>query len=291
MVVAACTFLLLIAGALVTSNDAGLSVPDWPTTFGSFRMPPMVGGVKYEHGHRMVAGTVVILSLLLTIWAWRTDGRRWMKWLLTAAMGAIVAQAVLGGLTVLFYLPHWISTAHATLAQTFFVLIVLAAVFTGRDWTQGARHSAMDFKRPRLHALTLATAIAVYVQLILGAAFRHSAIRLLPHFLMAAVVTVLVLWTITRVLTDYSNVPALRRAALALMGLLVTQLALGFGSYVTKVDWGANAPQPMASMVTVTVAHVAVGALVLATSVVLAIQTRRHTVEPHNELVGKVAAA
>jgi heme a synthase len=291
VLVALCTLVLLIAGALVTSTDAGLSVPDWPTSFGSFHMPPMVGGVKYEHGHRMVAGAVVILSLALTIWTWRSDGRRWLRTLLLVAMGALVAQAVLGGITVLFYLPHWVSTAHATLAQTFFVLVVLAVVFTGREWIEGARHSAMDFKQPRLQTLALASATAVYLQLVLGAAFRHSAIRLLPHFLMAAVVTFLVLWTVTRVLTDYANVPQLRRTAVLLLGLLVTQLALGFGSYVTKVDWGADAPQPMLSMIVVTVAHVAVGALVLATTVVLAIEARRHTVPPQREFAGKAAVA
>jgi cytochrome c oxidase assembly protein subunit 15 len=275
---ACCTFLLLIAGALVTSNDAGLSVPDWPTSFGSFRMPPMVGGVKFEHGHRMVAGFVVILSLALTIWTFFADRRSWMRKLLVAAMASVVAQAVLGGLTVLFFLPPWVSTAHATLAQTFFCLLVAAALFSGRGWIEGAPRQVAETRRPRLATLTLVTAAAVYLQLILGAAFRHSAIKLMPHLIEAAVVSVLVLWTVTRVLTDYGRIAALRRPAVLLLAVLLVQLGLGFGSFLTKVDWGKDAPQPMLSMVVVTVAHVAVGALLLAASMVLAIQARRHVV-------------
>lgn len=283
MFTACCTFLLLIAGALVTSNDAGLSVPDWPTSFGSFRMPPMVGGVKFEHGHRMVAGFVVILSLILTIWTFFAERRKWMRWLLLAAMGTVVAQAVLGGITVLYFLPHWVSTAHATLAQTFFCLLVAAALFSGRDWIESEPRQIMDRRRPRLLTLTVLTAAAIYLQLILGAAFRHSAMKLLPHLVGAAVVSALVVWTVTRVLTEFGRVGALRRPAVLLLVVLLAQLGLGFGSFLTKVDWGKDAPQPLLSMVVVTVAHVAVGALLLATSVVLAIQARRqveHAAEP-----------
>src|SRR5467141_1060510 len=99
---ASVTFLLIIAGALVTSNDAGLSVPDWPTSFGTFRMPRMVGGVKFEHGHRMVAGTVVILTLILAGWLWRSEPRRWVRRLGAISVLTIIAQAILGGITVLF---------------------------------------------------------------------------------------------------------------------------------------------------------------------------------------------
>jgi heme a synthase len=132
--VAFCTFLLIIAGALVTGNDAGLSVPDWPTSFGSFRMPRMVGGVKFEHGHRLIAGTVGVLTILLAIGLWGKDSRRWVRWVGFAAVMAVVAQAVLGGVTVLFHLPVAISAAHATLAQIFFCLAASLAFFTCADW-------------------------------------------------------------------------------------------------------------------------------------------------------------
>ena len=104
MCVACATFLLIIAGALVTSNDAGLSVPDWPTSFGSFyKIPRMVGGVRFEHTHRMIAEFIGLLTIVIAIWTWRADRRRWMKYLGIGALGTVIAQGVLGGLTVLFF--------------------------------------------------------------------------------------------------------------------------------------------------------------------------------------------
>ena len=274
---AASTFLLLLAGALVTSNDAGLSVPDWPTSFGSlYRLPPMVGGVRFEHSHRMVAETVGLLMIVLAIWTWRVDQRRWMKRLGVWALAGVIVQGILGGITVLFFLPPAVSTAHATLAQTFFVTIVAMALFTSRDWLEKPGLHLPDTGRPRTRTLTRWALASVYLQLILGAAFRHSAIKLLPHLIMAAIVAVTVLWAAIRVLTEYRGVPQLRRPAQILLGLTLAQLSLGFGAYLTRVEWGKDAPQPMAAMVATTVAHVVVGALVLATTAVLALQVRRH---------------
>ena len=279
------TLLLIVAGALVTSNDAGLAVPDWPTTFGSlYRIPPMTGGVKFEHGHRMVAEIVGFLTIILAIWTWRAEPRSWMRKLGVVALGTVIAQGVLGGITVLFYLPPAVSTAHATLAQTFFCLVVTMALVTGREWTEEPPMPVVDRRRPSLHTLAALSVGAVYLQLILGAAFRHSGIKLLPHLISAVVVTVLLLWTIARVLTNYSAVPQLRRPARVLLALLLIQLALGFSAYLTRVVWSKDAAQPMLSMVTATVAHVAVGAVVLATSVVLALQAYRHT-SPQAEAV------
>ena len=274
---AAATFLLLLAGALVTSNDAGLSVPDWPTSFGSlYRLPPMVGGIRFEHGHRMVAELVGLLMIVLAIWTWRVDRRRWMKRLGFWALVGVIVQGILGGITVLFFLPPAVSTAHATLAQTFFITVVAMALFTSRDWLEPRRLQLPDSRRPRTRTLTLWAVASVYLQLILGAAFRHSAIKLLPHLIMAAVVTLTVLWAVARVLRDYGSVPRLRRPAQLLLGLIVVQLALGFGAYLTRVEWGQDAAQPLLAMVVTTVAHVAVGALVLATTAVLALQVWRH---------------
>jgi len=276
---ASVTFLLLIAGALVTSNDAGLAVPDWPTSFGSlYKIPPMVAGVKYEHGHRMVAQFVGLLTIILAIWTWRVDRRAWMRKLGFAALALVIVQGVLGGITVLYYLPPWVSTAHATMGQTFFCTVVLMTLFTSRNWLEGTRRELLDVRTPRLLTLCRLTTAALFLQLILGAAFRHSALKLVPHLLLAAVVTVLVLWTTTRVLAGYSGIAPLRRPAVLLMSLLVTQLALGFAAYLTRVEWGADAPQPLLSMVVSTVAHVAVGALLLATSVVLSTQAQRNLV-------------
>jgi cytochrome c oxidase assembly protein subunit 15 len=276
---ASCTFLLIMAGALVTSNDAGLSVPDWPTSFGSlYRIPPMVGGVKFEHGHRMVAQFIGLLTIVLAVWTQRVDRRPWMRSLGWAALATVITQGILGGITVLFHLPPAVSTAHATLGQTFFCIVISMALFTGRGWVNEVPVLVAQRERPRLTTLSVLAVCSVYVQLILGAAFRHSGMKLLPHLVSAVVVTAMLLWTCIRVLSRYRRTPQLRQPATALLGLLLVQLSLGFGSYLTRVGWGGVAPHPGMSMVLTTVAHVAVGALVLATSVILAIQASRHTI-------------
>ena len=148
---AGATFCLLIAGALVTSNDAGLSVPDWPTSFGSlYKIPHMVGGVRFEHTHRMIAEFVGLLTIILAVWTWRIEKRQWMKALAVGALATVIAQGVLGGLTVLFYLPPAISSAHAALAQTFFCIAVAIAVFTGRRWVEEVPEVELDSRRPSL---------------------------------------------------------------------------------------------------------------------------------------------
>ncbi len=276
MFLACATLLLIVAGALVTSHDAGLSVPDWPTSFGSlYKIPPLVGGVKWEHSHRMFAEFIGLLIIVMAVWTQRVEQRRWMKALGWIALAAVVGQGVLGGLTVLFYLPWAISTAHATLAQTIFCAVVAMALFTSKSWLQDSEPVAEYRLTPSTNALTTVTAACVWVQLILGAAFRHSGIKLLPHLIGACVVTALICWTVIRVLTHYGNVPQLRQPAQLLLALLMLQLGLGFVAYITRVQWGRDAVQPMTSMVLSTVSHVAGGALVLATSVILAIQSRR----------------
>ena len=288
--VAFCTFLLIVAGALVTSNDAGLAVPDWPTsfhhwpvTYGYFTVP-MVGGILWEHGHRILAQFIGILTIILAVWTSRVDRRPWMRKLGWAALATVVAQGVLGGITVLHYLPPSISAAHATLGQTFFCLVVSLWLFTGRTWVQEPRMQ-LPTKRPSLPALTALAVACVYLQLILGAAFRHHGIKLLPHILSAAVVTFVLLWTVVRVLSEYSQVQQLRRPALMLLGLLMVQLTLGFAAWLTRVEWGRDAVQPEMPMVLTTVSHVAIGALLLATTVVLAIQAWRHVAIPTAERV------
>jgi cytochrome c oxidase assembly protein subunit 15 len=270
------TLLLIVAGALVTSNDAGLSVPDWPTSFGSlYRIPPMVGGVRWEHGHRMFAEFIGLLIIAMAIWTQRIETRKWMKALGWIALAAVVGQGVLGGLTVLFYLPWAISTAHATLAQTIFCAVVAMALFTSKSWLQDADPIHESGFAPSTPTLTAVTAACVWIQLILGAAFRHSGIKLLPHLIGACVVAALICWTVVRVLAHYGSVPQLRRPAELLLALLMVQLGLGFAAYTTRLQWMLDAPQPTTGIVVSTVSHVAGGALVLATSVVLAIQTRR----------------
>ncbi len=275
---AGATFLLIIAGALVTSNDAGLSVPDWPTSFGSFRMPRMVGGVLYEHGHRMIAGTVALLTLVLALWLWRNEPRAWVRKLGGIAVLAVVAQAVLGGLTVLFFLPAAISVSHATLAQLFFCLTISLALFTRADWCGPERPwddaKIDDSSLPSLRRLASATTFLILLQLILGAAFRHNGFGIVPHLLGAVLVTIGVLWVVARVLTLSPRQPRLTRAALWLAGLLLVQLSLGVGSYFMKLA-ARDAPQPLPPVVIVTTTHVAAGALVLAASLIVTLEVYR----------------
>lgn len=271
------TLLLIVAGALVTSNDAGLSVPDWPTTFGSFyKMPHMVGGVKFEHGHRMVAEFVGLLTIVLAVWTWRTEKRRWLRMLSVAALGTVIVQGILGGLTVLFFLPPAISSAHAAVAQTFFCIAVCIAMFTGQKWVEEPPQVEFDTRRPTLFTLTLLSIFVLYVQLILGAMFRHKGMSWWPHVVHAGVVAVVLTWTAIRALSVYSKIAAVRRSAMMMLSLLITQLCLGFTAFLTRVAWGKDTLQPELPMVISTVAHVAVGALLLATTVVLAIQVWRH---------------
>ena len=271
--VAFATFLLVVAGALVTSNDAGLSVPDWPTSFGSFRMPRMVGGVKYEHGHRMIAGAVGLLTILLALWLWRRDERRWVRRLGGMAVLTIVAQAVLGGITVLYFLPAPVSVAHACLAQIFFCTTVSLALFTRYDW-RWDQPKAEDASTPSLRQLAVATTAAIFLQLMLGAAFRHNGFGIVPHLIVAALVTLGVFWVLVRVLTAYPRERSLVRPALLLAGLMVLQLLLGAGSYGMKLA-ARDAPQPLPPVVAVTTAHVAVGALVLAASLLVTLEVFR----------------
>lgn len=271
------TFLLIIAGALVTSNDAGLSVPDWPTSFGSlYKIPRLVGGVKFEHTHRMIAQGAGLLTIILVIWTARSEKRRWLRNLAYAALGTVIAQGILGGITVLYYLPPAVSSAHAALAQTFFCIAVIIALSTGRQWIEEHPHVELDQRKPSLFTLTLLSIFVLYVQLTLGALFRHHGLSWWPHVLNAVVVSFVLAWTAVRALSLYSNIEAVRRPAILMLSLMIAQLCLGFAAFLTRVEWGKDAAQPELPMVISTVAHVAVGALLLATTVVLAIQVWRH---------------
>src|SRR5262245_6475671 len=156
-----CTVLLVLAGSLVTSTDSGLSVPDWPTSYGwnMFTFPPSkwVGGILYEHGHRLIASSVGFLTILLVLWLWLSERRRWVKWLGVAALGVVVAQGILGGLTVLFFLPTAISTAHAGLAEIFLCLVASIALMTSPGWIKGEAAASGERWRCDQPVRTLAT--------------------------------------------------------------------------------------------------------------------------------------
>ncbi len=280
---AGCTFLLVIAGGLVTSTGSGLAVPDWPLSFGQV-FPRMEGGVLYEHGHRLIATTIGALTIGLVLLAHRLEPRAWVRRLAWVALAAVILQGILGGVTVLLRLPDAVSVSHAGLAQLFFALTVTIAAVTSPRFR--AATPAPATAGAGTLTLTVATAAAVYVQIILGAIVRHTGAglaipdwplsfgRMVPEFTtglvawhyahrwFALVPAVFVLWTAARVVRRHAD-PWLRRPALALALLTALQVALG-ALTVLKLK-----------AVTPTTAHVATGALVFVTSVLLAVRAHR----------------
>ncbi|HEU5020783.1 MAG TPA: COX15/CtaA family protein [Bryobacteraceae bacterium] len=281
VLLACCTLLLVVAGGLVTSRDAGLSVPDWPLSYGKL-MPKMEGGILYEHGHRMIATMVGMFTIVSLVWIFRADRRRWLRILAVAALLAVIVQGVLGGITVLLLLPWYISSSHATLAQLFFSTTVAMALFTSRRWLAGPSIVPEDAANP-LRGLSLAAPICVIGQLFLGAAARHKAIGSIYHICAAPFVTGVILWLSVRILLHYSQNRELRIGSVLLLSITIVQVFLGVGAFMTRVAY-VDAIQPMPLMVTFTVLHVATGALTLAASVILAILVRRNLGERVNAL-------
>ncbi len=281
LLVTGATFILLIAGALVTSHDAGLATSDWPLSNGQV-FPKMVGNLFWEHGHRLVATTVGILTIVLVGWmylgqikAWLArhgflndtagpypgEPRRWVRRLGLVALGAVIAQGLLGGLTVKLMLPLAVSAAHATLAQLFFCTMVSLSIFTSPDW-QEDRKTLTRNGGVSLRHLSVAATVTVFLQLILGATLRHSAPwdRFLPtelvlaHIGGAVAVSVVLGAAALTVLRRHAGEQYLTNPARLALVLLVVQLF---------------------PMIGITVAHVACGALVFATTIVLTLRTFR----------------
>ncbi len=294
---AASTLLLIVAGGMVTSTDSGLAVPDWPNTYGQFMftfpMKHMVGGILYEHGHRLIASAVGFFTIILAVWLWRADERRWMRRLGVIALAAVIAQGVLGGITVLYFLPAPVSVAHAGLAEIFFCLTAAIAVFTSARWrtpaaapVHGAANAA-PVNDTTLRRVAMATTALVYAQILIGATMRHTGAglaipdfplafgRLVPHVwnfgvaihyahrVGAVIVTLAVLAAAGHVFYHHRGRRELTRPAGLLVALLMSQVTLG--AYVV---WSGRHE-------IVNTAHVANGALVLVTSLVLTLWTCR----------------
>ena len=277
----AATFLLIIAGGLVTSTGSGLAVPDWPLSFGQV-FPRMDGGVLYEHGHRLIASLVGMLTVGLAIFAWRVEPRPMVRRLAWVMVGAVILQGLLGGMTVLLQLPDAISIAHAGLAQVFFALTVTMAAVTS---LRAPNPASPRPDRTTLH-LVACTAAAIYIQILIGAVVRHTGAglaiptfplangRLIPDFTsslvawqvahrgVGLVVAALVIATSGRVFGRHTRDPRLMMPAATLLVLLCWQIFLG-----ALTIWSLRAILP-------TTAHVAGGALVWAASVLLMVRCR-----------------
>jgi cytochrome c oxidase assembly protein subunit 15 len=285
---AAATLVLIAAGGMVTSTDSGLAVPDWPNTYGhfmySFPLKNMVGGILYEHGHRLIASTVGFLTIILAVWIWRADSRRWMKRLGVIALAAVIVQGVLGGITVLYFLPAPVSVAHAGLAEIFFCLTVAIAVFTSPRWRSASTAPVND---RTLRRVAIATTSLVYLQILVGAAMRHTGAglaipdfplafgRLVPpvwnqgvalhytHRVGALIVTLAVIALAGHIFRHHRGRRELTRPAALLLVLVAVQIALG--AFVILSGRQAI----------INTAHVANGAMVLVTSLTAALWAHR----------------
>ena len=259
----------------------------------------MVGGVAYEHGHRMIAAGVGLLTIVLAIWTWRRDRRGWMRGLTLIAVLGVIFQGVLGGLSVLsanwqglFWRPL-LATAHGVVGQTMFCVLAAVALFTGRAWHEEPVYVVRGSIAQRLRLSSALLVAFLFLQLIFGAAFRHTWTKLgpvgaesvsassivtwllMPHMANALLVVALIVWATMLVFRDCRGATQLRLPAISLHVLLLAQLILGVGAFLTRVVWHMDTPQPQSALVGFTVAHQTVGALLLAVAVVLAIQVRR----------------
>lgn len=275
MTVAATVFLLFV-GAVVTSKGVGLAVPDWPTTFGHnmflFPWARMVGGVFYEHSHRLVASGVGFLTLLLAVLLWISEPRRWVQWLGTFALILVIVQGVIGGLRVVF-VEQWFAVVHAGLAQAFFGLIVALALFTSDRWRRES-HSVTVTGAARVRRLCVLTTMLIYFQAIVGALVRHTGVAIEVHVLVAILVVFHVFLVGRRIVAIDSPRGELRRPVIWLGSLLVLQLMLGVGSYLARFSTFAPEWSPAVG-VALTTSHVVTGALMLAVAVALTLWSFR----------------
>ena len=289
LLVACATFFLIIAGALVTSHDAGLATSDWPLSNGQV-FPRMVGNLFWEHGHRMVATTVGLLTIGLAIALFVKEKRHWMRVLGLLALCGVFAQGLLGGLTVKLLLPLWVSSAHATLAQLFFCTSVSIAVFTSKSWMQ-ERPKLEEKGSIPLRYLCSAALVTILLQLVIGATLRHSATwdqqlptdLILAHIGGALAVVIILGSTAFTVLKRHKGETFLTTPAIMALVFLMVQLFLGLAAYITRLA-SPNDPQPLNPMVGITVAHVACGAMVFATTIILTLRTYKVLPAAHSAM-------
>jgi heme a synthase len=269
------TILLLMAGALVTSNFAADSVPDWPLAYHRI-IPPMVGGIRYEFTHRVIAGLVAIFTLVLAIavasakWKCATKAAHRLGW---TAFLLIIAQALLGAFRVLEGYPAISATAHAILAQIYFITIVSLTMVIS-PWWQRSEPRLTEAASPRLVTAGILTTLVIVVQLVLGAGFRHGAWGILPHLIGFVFVTGFVIWVVRLAKKRFGADHDIRKGVVLLHATFGAQVLLGIAAY-WAVQKALTDVQPTFTYVILTVAHVLGGALVLASSVLLTLMAVR----------------
>lgn len=256
--------MLILAGGLVTSTGSGLSVPDWPLSYGRF-FPPMRGGVFFEHGHRMIAGTVGFLVAVLALWIHLAEPRRWVRKMASATLGLILLQAFLGGITVLYGLPAEVSVFHACLGQILFCLLAVLSEITSPSWTQSNSPSPEAGSQNSLRVPCLSALAAVLAQLVLGAVFRHTGSLLWLHVAGAWGASFVLAWASVEALNS-SGSSFLAAPSKLLLGALTMQILLGAGAAAIRT---AAPSYPTVARIVLATAHVGCGALILALAGVL----------------------
>jgi cytochrome c oxidase assembly protein subunit 15 len=263
------TVLLFVAGALVTSKDAALSVTDWPTSHGTL-VPPLSslrGGDLFEFSHRAVAGGLGILVLVLAVLLWAKESRVWLRWVGFVGILGVVVQAVLGGQVVIQLLHYWLPVIHACFAQIVFAAVLSIAVFTSKWWVSEQPQLA-DSGAPSIHSVAILNAAVIFLQVILGAGFRHREIPIGPHLAGALLVLGVVVWTAIVLRKRFGQSRELSKARILLHAIFGAQFLLGFGAYWSRLST-MDAPQPMPVMVWLTVIHTVVGAILFAFSILI----------------------
>jgi len=285
-VLVCCTFPLIFVGGLVTTYDAGMSVPDWPNTYGYnlFLYPwtTWIAGpfnLFVEHGHRLLGATAGMLMISLALCVWFRDQRHWLRWVVIAAFILICAQGGLGGLRVLLD-ARVLARLHACLGPLFFAVAVLLVVFTSRKWRE-LPAPVLRSDASGLQMAGLLSAILAYLQIVAGAFVRHVPVdtdhrsfktALFFHLVLAAALLLHAIWVLHLGLRKYRGT-AVSRPAIRFGLLVLLQATLGVATYVLKYnwpvwfagyDWAAGLVVERRAFVPslVTTAHVAVGSLV-----------------------------
>lgn len=269
------TLLLFVAGALVTSNAAALSVPDWPKSFGTWfpTLKQLVNGALFEHSHRVIAGVLGVLLLVEAVVIWRKDDRKWLRWFALAAVGGVVAQSILGGEVVRKLLQYWLPVLHACFAQIMLGAILSMAVVTSKWWLEG-HEPVEDSGSISIHFLVVLNAVVMFLQVFLGAGFRHQYVAIWPHVAGSLVVLGVVIWTAAVLRRRFDDSRELTFGRMLLHGMVGTQILLGGAAYWSRLVT-QDAPRPMPVMVALTVIHTVFGALLFAASILLLLMCYR----------------
>jgi heme o synthase len=268
------TPVLVFAGGLVTSTQSGLAVPDWPLSYGRIILP-MKGGILFEHGHRLFAAAVGLLTIAVAAsFQWK-EPRAWLRRAAWGALGLVVLQGVFGGLTVLFKLQKPVlSIIHACVAQSFFCLTVALALWSSPAWEAAAPRREENPRRTPLHLLTLFLFGILFIQLVFGAVIRHTGLGVLPHVLNPLIILLLVGATTSRAVSDPGAAPVLNKALWLLPAVYLVQVTLGVLTLLL-VSAGPPLRWPRVPGLAVITAHVAVGAVFMGAAVAAALLAYR----------------